>query len=56
MNVSQAEKIWLDYHRTHSKENTVRAYEWTIGKFCENFGNSDLLDLSVDDILSFLNQ
>jgi len=30
MNVSQASKIWLDYHRVHSKINTVRAYEWTI--------------------------
>ena len=33
MNVSQASKIWLDYHRAHSKENTVRAYEFTIAKF-----------------------
>lgn len=56
MNVSQAVKIWLDYHRANSKENTVRAYEWTIGRFCEKFGDADLLDLSVDDILSFLNQ
>ena len=56
MNVSKTAKIWLDYHRTHSKNNTVRAYEWTIGKFCEEFGDADLVDLSVDDILSFLNQ
>ena len=32
MNVSQASKIWLDYHRAHSKENTVRAYKFTIEK------------------------
>ncbi len=56
MNVSKAIKIWLDYHRTNSKENNVRAYEWTIGKFCGEFGDADLVDLSVDDILSFLNQ
>ncbi len=56
MNVSKTAKIWLDYHRAHSKNNTVRGYEWTIGKFCEEFGDADLLDLSVDDILSFLNQ
>ena len=37
MNVSQASKIWLDYHRAHSKENTVRAYEFTIAKFNQNF-------------------
>ena len=56
MIVSKTAKIWLDYHRAHSKNNTVRAYEWTIGKFCIEFGDTDLLDLSVDDILSFLNQ
>ena len=26
MNVSQASKIWLEYHRAHLKHNTVRAY------------------------------
>ncbi len=56
MNVSKTAQIWLDYHRAHSKNNTVRAYEWTIGKFCEEYGDTDLLDLSVDNILSFLNQ
>jgi hypothetical protein len=38
MNVSQTSKIWLDYHRAHSKKNTVRAYEFTIAKFNQNFG------------------
>ena len=56
MVVSKTAEIWLDYHRAHSKNNTVRAYEWTIGKFCEEYGDTDLLDLSVDNILSFLNQ
>ena len=56
MVVSKTAEILLDYHRAHSKNNTVRAYEWTIGKFCEEYGDTDLLDLSVDNILSFLNQ
>ena len=56
MVVSKTAEIWLDYHRAHSKINTVRAYEWTIGKFCEEYGDTDLFDLSVDNILSFLNQ
>jgi hypothetical protein len=51
MIVSKTAKIWLDYHRAHSKNNTVRAYEWTIGKFCIEFGDTDLLDLSVDEII-----
>ena len=56
MNVSKTAQIWLDYHRAHSKKNTVKAYEWTIGKFCDQFGDVELLDLTVDNILSFLNQ
>jgi hypothetical protein len=26
MKLSKAAKIWIDYHKTHSKKNTVRAY------------------------------
>ena len=56
MNVSQASKIWLDYHRAHSKENTVRAYEFTIAKFNQNFENLNLNEVSTDDILDFMTQ
>jgi site-specific recombinase XerD len=56
MNVSQASKIWLDYHRAHSKENTIRAYEFTIAKFNQNFANLNLHEVSTDDILDFMNQ
>ena len=54
MNVSQASKIWLDYHRAHSKKNTVRAYEFTIAKFNQNFANRNLNEVSTDDILDFM--
>ena len=54
MNVSQASKIWLDYHRAHSKHNTVRAYEFTIAKFKQNFANQKLNQVSTDDILGFM--
>ena len=56
MNVSKTAKIWLDYHRAHSKKNTVKAYEWTINKFCDQFGDIELLELTVENILAFLNQ
>jgi len=56
MNVSQASKIWLDYHRAHSKENTVRAYEFTIAKFNQNFENLNLNEVSTDDIFDFMTQ
>jgi hypothetical protein len=48
MNISKTAQIWLDYHRAHSKNNTVKAYSWTMGKFCEEYGDADLLDLTVD--------
>ena len=56
MNVSQASKIWLDYHRAHSKSNTVRAYEFTIAKFNQNFANLNIKEVSTDDILDFMTQ
>ena len=39
MNVSQALKIWLEYHRAHSKHNTIRAYQFTLAKFNQHFSN-----------------
>ena len=56
MNVSQASKIWLDYHRAHSKHNTVRAYEFTITKFNQDFANLSLNEVSTDNILDFMAQ
>jgi len=54
MNVSQASKIWLEYHRAHSKHNTLRAYQFTIEKFNQNFANLNLNEVSTDDILDFM--
>ena len=56
MNVSQASKIWLEYHRAHSKHNTVRAYEFTIAKFNQDFANQNLNEVSTDDILYFMSK
>jgi integrase len=56
MNVSQASKIWLEYHRAHSKHNTVRAYEFTIAKFNQDFANRNLNEVSTDDILDFMSK
>jgi site-specific recombinase XerD len=54
MIVSQTSKIWLEYHRALSKCNTVRAYEFTIEKFNQNFANLNLNEVSTDDILDFM--
>jgi len=56
MNVSQASKIWLDYHRAHSRNNTIRAYEFAISKFNQNFANLKLQEVSTDDVLDFMTQ
>ena len=56
MNVSQASKIWLEYHRAHSKHNTIRAYQFTIAKFNQNFANLNLNEVSTDDILDFMSK
>ncbi len=56
MNVSQASKIWLDYHHAHSKKNAIRAYQFTIAKFNQNYANLTLNDVSTDDILDFMTQ
>ena len=42
MKISEAAKIWIDYHVTNSKKNTVRAYRWIINKFCADFGGIEL--------------
>ena len=54
MNVRQALKIWLDFHRAHSGGNTVRAYEFTIAKFNQHFANLNINEVSTDDILDFM--
>ena len=42
MKVSKAAKIWIDFHRTHSKKNTTRAYKSLISKFCKDFGDYEI--------------
>jgi integrase/recombinase XerD len=56
MNVSQASKFWLDYHRAHSNNNTDRANEYNIEKFNHNFASQNLKELSTDEILNFMTQ
>ena len=56
MKVSNASKIWLDYHLNNSKKNTHRSYSVVMGKLCEAYGDYQPSELSVDIILDFLNQ
>ena len=56
MKLSKAIKICLDYHRNHSKPNTVRSYEAILKKFDLTFGNKELEVISSEDILTFLDK
>ena len=55
MKISQAAKIWIDYHVNNSKKNTVCAYRWIINKFCTDFGEEELAGLSSEKVLQFFN-
>jgi hypothetical protein len=45
MKVSKVIEICLDYHRNHSKPNTVRSYEAILTKFGLIFGDKDLEEI-----------
>jgi integrase len=53
---SKDAKIWIDYHSAHSKKNTVRSYQSVIDRFCQDFGDVELRELSYDEMLSLLNR
>jgi len=56
MKFSEAAKLWLEYHKCHSKENTIRAYKLVLTKFCEEFGSENLEEMTTERALSFLNR
>jgi len=45
MKVSEAAKLWLEYHKCHSKENSIRAYRLILTKFCDEFGTENLEEI-----------
>ncbi len=56
MQVSHAGELWLEYHKSHSKENTIRTYKLVLTKFCEEFGAENLKEITTERVLSFLNR
>jgi integrase/recombinase XerD len=56
MKVSKAAKLCLEYHKSHSKENTVRAYRRVLAQLCEEFGTENLENITTERVLSFLNR
>ena len=56
MKVSEAVKIWMEYHKSNSKQNTINTYQTILSKFCQEFGEKELDQVTTDEILSFLNK
>lgn len=56
MQVSRAAAIWLEYHRTHSRENTLKSYEAALAAFLAEFTDRQIGEISTEEILSFLNR
>jgi hypothetical protein len=56
MKLSQAAKLFLTYHKAHSKENAVRAYTLVLTQLLEAFGNENLEEVTTERMLSFLSR
>jgi integrase/recombinase XerD len=56
MQVSRAVAIWLEYHKSHSRENTLKAYKTALETFSAEFADKKINELSSEDVLSFLNR
>ena len=56
MQISEAKKFWMEYHKSNSKENSIRAYKLVLSKFCEEFGSENIEDVTTEKVLSFLNR
>jgi integrase/recombinase XerD len=54
MKLSQAAQLFLTYHKSHSKENSVRAYTLVLTQLLEDFGNEHLEAITTEQMLSFL--
>jgi len=54
MRVSGAIKCFSDYHRMNSKTNTIRNYELILSRFCSQFGEREVGNITSDEILAFL--
>ena len=56
MKISEAAKVFLAYHKSNSKGNSVRAYNLVLSRLLEEFGGENLEEITTERILSFLNR
>jgi integrase/recombinase XerD len=55
MKISQAVVLCLEYHKSNSRQNTIRGYEAILSKFCQQFPDTNIEEITSNDVLSFLN-
>ena len=56
MRVWEAAGLFLECQKSHSKENSVRAYKLVLSKFCAEFGGENLETMTTEKVLFFLNR
>ena len=56
MQVSKAIEIWLEYHKSNSRENIRKAYQVVFSNFSREFGERDVRRIISDEVLAFLNR
>jgi len=56
MQISKAIKIWLEYHKSNSRDNTLKAYQVVLSNFNGEFGKRNVKEITSDETLSFLNR
>jgi len=55
MKISKAAALCLEYHKSNSRQTTIRGYEAILSKFCRQFADKNLKEITSHDVLSFLN-
>lgn len=56
MKISKAINYCLQYQQTNSKANTVKNYEFVLGKFKATFQGRELESINTEEIVSFLSE
>lgn len=54
MKVSEAISFCLHYQKANSKDNTVKNYEFILGKFIKSFDAREIESITTEEVISFL--
>ncbi len=56
MQVSRILKIWLECHKSHSRDNTLKVYHVVLSNFSREFEKRNVKEITLDEILSVLSR